>query len=146
MYVSSMYDDIKCSFRMENGPLKYFHLAHQKLVSVYGIALVNFFCHLFCFPPSLFSNVTFPYFSEDRSRWNCYFCLFSSHRCITVCKCFVSITFNTIVIMICFPHSNAKHRLRSVKFPENKKRLVLYHFSQGKGLIIDRNSTALSSY
>ena len=75
----------------------------------------------FCFPPSLFSNVTFPYFSEDKSRLNCYFCLFSSFRCITVCKCFVSITFNTIVIMISFTHSNAKHRFRSVNFPENKK-------------------------
>ena len=133
--------------RMENGPLKYFYLAYQKLVSVYGIPLVNFFCQFFfCFPPSLFSNVTFPYFSEDKSRLNCYFCLFSSFRCITVCKCLVSITFNTIVIMISFPNSNAKHRFRSVNFPENKKHLLLYHYLQGKGLLIDRNSTAFSSY
>ena len=103
------------------------------------------FAIFFCFPPSLFSNVTFPYFYEDESRLNCYFCLFSSFRCITVCKCFVSITFNTIVIMISFPNSNAKHRFRSVNFPENKKRLLLYHYLQGMGLLIDRNSTAFSS-
>ena len=48
--------------------------------------------------------------------------------------------------MISFPHSNAKHRFRSVNFPENKKRLLLYYFLQGKGLLIDRNSTAFSSY
>ena len=48
--------------------------------------------------------------------------------------------------MISFPHSNAKHRFRSVNFPENKKRLLLYHYLQGKGLLIDRNSTAFSSY
>lgn len=45
-----------------------------------------------------------------------------------------------------FPNSNAKHRFRSVNFPENKKRLLLYHYLQGKGLLIDRNSTAFSSY
>ena len=49
--------------------------------------------------------------------------------------------------MISFPNSNAKHRVRSVnQFPENKKRLLLYHYLQGKGLLIDRNSTAFSSY
>ena len=48
--------------------------------------------------------------------------------------------------MISFPNSNAKHRFRSFNFPENKKRLPLYHFLQGKGLLIDRNSTAFSSY
>ena len=48
--------------------------------------------------------------------------------------------------MISFPHSNAKDRLRSVNLPENKKRLVLYYFLQGKGLLIDHNSTAFFSY
>ena len=48
--------------------------------------------------------------------------------------------------MISFPHSNAKHRFRSVNFAENKKRLLLYDYLQGKGLLIDRNSTAVSSY
>ena len=128
--------------RMENGPLKYFHLAIKsqfRFMVLHGQLLLPFF---FCFSPSLLSNVTFPYFSEDKSRLNCYFCLFSSFRCITVCKCFVSITFNTIVIMISFPHSNAKHRFRSVNFPENKKRLVLCYFLQEEGMFIDRNSTA----
>lgn len=137
------------TFQNQNGKwaTEIFSLGRSKV----GFGLWFSICQLllpffFCFPPSLFSNVTFPYFSEDKSRLNCYFCLFSSFRCITVCKCFVSITFNTIVIMISFPNSNAKHHVRSVNFPENKKRLLLYHYLQGKGLLIDRNSTAFSSY
>lgn len=55
----------------------YFHLAHLKLGSVCGITLFNYFCHFcFCFPPSLFSNVTLPYFSDDQSPLKWYFCLF----------------------------------------------------------------------
>lgn len=137
------------TFQNQNGKwaTEIFSLGRSKVGFGLWFSIGHFFCHFFfCFPPSLFSNVTFPYFSEDKSRLNCYFCLFSSFRCITVCKCLVSITFNTTVIMVSFPNSNAKHRFRSVNFPENKKRLLLYHNLQGKGLLIDRNSTAFSSY
>ena len=136
------------TFQNQNGKwaTEIFSLGRSKVSFDLWYSIGQLLPFFFCFPPSLFSNVTFPYFSEDKSRLNCYFCLFSSFRCITVCKCFVSITFNTIVIMISFPNSNAKHRFRSVNFPENKKRLLLYHYLQGKGLLIDRNSTAFSSY
>ena len=111
------------TFQNQNGKwaTEIFSLGRSKVSFGLWYSIGQLLPFFFCFPPSLFSNVTFPYFSEDKSRLNCYFCLFSSFRCITVCKCFVSITFNTIVIMISFTHSNAKHRFRSVNFPENKK-------------------------